>query len=89
MYPKRHPAVTLQQSNDGFVLSHGETGEKKKINEIGAVLWILCDSNHSCADMVAYIRKTCSDVPETVESEVYSFIQALEEIGFLEKDSNV
>ena len=89
MYPKRHPAVTLEKNNTGFVLSHGETGEKKKINEIGAVLWILCDSNHSRADMVAYIKKTCIDVPETVESEVHSFIQALEKIGFLEKDSNV
>jgi len=84
MYPKRHPAVTLEKDNDGFVLSHRETEEKKKINEIGAVLWILCDGNHSREDMVAYIKKTCFDVPETVEDEVHSFIQALEKVGFLE-----
>jgi len=89
MYPKRHPAVTLEKDNNGFVLSHRETGEKKKINEIGAVLWILCDGNHSCEDMVVYIRKTCTHVPETVEDEVYSFIQALEKAGFLEKDLHV
>jgi len=84
MYPKRHPAVTLKRDNDVFVLFHRETRDKKKINGIGAVLWILCDGNHSHEDMVAYIKKMCFDVPETVENEVYSFIQILEKIGFLE-----
>lgn len=89
MYPKRHPAVTLQRDNDGFAFSHQKTGETKKINGIGAVLWILCDGDHSRADMVAYIQKMCTDVPEKVESDVHSFIQALEKVGFLERDTHV
>lgn len=84
MYPKRHPAVTLERDNDGFALCHRETGEKKKINDIGSVLWILCDGNHSIEDMVSHIEKMCLSVPETVENEIFSFIHALEEVGFLE-----
>jgi hypothetical protein len=89
MYPKRHPSITLEKDNNAFVLFHRETGEKKKINEIGAVLWILCDGKHSREDMVVYIRKTCTDVPETVENDVVSFIQQLKKAGFLEKDSHI
>lgn len=89
MYPKRHPSVILGKEKDCIVLFHCETGEMKKTNEMGAVLWELCDGNHSCEEMVVYIRKTCTNVPETVEEEVYSFIQALEKVGFLERDLHV
>lgn len=84
MYPRRHHAVIMEREQDIVILFHCGTGEMKKTNEMGALLWSLCDGKHSLHDMVAHVKKTCTDVPETVDEDVQSFIHSLGKAQFVE-----
>ena len=87
--PLRHQEGILAQEAQGqTVLLRLEDGGYYAVDEVGAMIWELCDGQRSVAEIVALL---CAefDAPEaTVRSDVLEFIGDLRREGLLVVDGS-
>ncbi len=76
-------AVLREEFDDWAILFNPETADAVGINPVGVAAWKRMDGRHTVDQIVAEIRRDFSQVPETVASDVDSFIQKLIESGFV------
>jgi hypothetical protein len=79
MRPERLPNVVFRDLVDGEVIVLAADGETTTVlNPIGAVIWSLCDGNHSLDEIAALIGERFPDLPlEQIASDVKLLVEQL------------
>jgi hypothetical protein len=72
------------EAGKGAVLLHLDSGDYRKLNEVGALIWTLLEDSPTREELVARIRAAITQPPPDLESEVEAFLGALRERGLLE-----
>lgn len=79
--PIANPAVVLREEFDNWgILFNPDTGKAIGINSIGAYIWKKLDGR-KIDDVIKSINNEFSDIPESVDQEVVSFIESLVKYG--------
>ncbi|MGC9348505.1 MAG: SynChlorMet cassette protein ScmD [Anaerolineae bacterium] len=82
--PVANPVAVLREEfEDWGVLFNPDTADAVGINEVGVVAWKMMDGKHTVSDIVGAVEDRFADVPESVESDINSFIEQLIERGFV------
>jgi hypothetical protein len=68
----------------GGVLLHLDSTQYHGVNEVGAAIWELAESDISVADLVTALRDRLDDPPADLESDVESFLTELSERQLVE-----
>lgn len=76
-HPKRKKEILLQAAAETMVLFNLDNGQYYAIDELGGVLWELCDGTHSVSELVAMICEQYNTTAETAESDVLEFLGEL------------
>ena len=67
----------------GGVLLHLDSGEYRRVNETGAMIWELLEAAPTRVELLTRLRDRIDDPPETLEAEVVAFLQALHQRGLV------
>lgn len=67
----------MQEAAGSHILVNPGRGQCYALDEIGAVIWSLCDGAHSVADIVAAIVAEYDAPAETVEADTLELLQDL------------
>ena len=82
--PIVNPLVVLREEFDDWaVLFNPDTADAVGINPIGIVVWKKMDGTRTLADLVAQVRATFAEVPDSVNDEVSAFVDNLAQKGFV------
>lgn len=68
----------LAEGSGGVVL-HLDTAAYHGVNETGAYIWSLLEGGARYRDVLARLRQDMEGAPDTLETEVTDFVQALRE----------
>ncbi|MDZ7371530.1 MAG: SynChlorMet cassette protein ScmD [candidate division KSB1 bacterium] len=72
--------VLREEFDDWGLLFDPDRAAAFGVNPIGADIWKLLDGHHSIGEIIEIIKNSYSEVPNTAESEIIEFIQALIEL---------
>ena len=75
--PRRQESILMQQAAGSHILLNPRRGECYALDDIGALIWSLCDGAHSIADIVAAICAEYDAPAETVEADTMELLQDL------------
>jgi SynChlorMet cassette protein ScmD len=82
--PKANPCIGLREDfEDWAVLFDPNTTNAVGINPVGVAIWKKLDGAHNLNALVAEVRATFCDVPDTVDDEVSAFVDSLAQKGFV------
>jgi SynChlorMet cassette protein ScmD len=85
--PVASPTVVLREEFDDWaVLFDADTAAAVGTNPVGVVVWKLLDGRHDLEQIVAEVRRSFADVPETVADDVQGFLARLAEKGFVGRE---
>lgn len=75
--PCRQDSILTQQTAGSHILLKPDSGQCYALDDIGSVIWSLCDGAHSIADIVAAIVAEYDAPVETVEADTMELLQDL------------
>ena len=75
--PRRQDGVLAQEAQGQTVLLRLEDGSYYAVDEVGAMIWELCDGRRSLHDMVASLCEQFEAPRETVAADVLEFVSDL------------
>ena len=75
--PCRQDTILLQQAAESHILLNPDNGQCYALDDIGAMIWSLCDGTHSVSDIVAAIVSEYDAPDETVEVDTMELLQDL------------
>ena len=82
--PIANPVVVLREEFDDWaVVFNPDTAEAAGINPVGVAAWKMMDGSRTVGEIVAAVRETFDEVPESVSEEIASFVENLAEKGFV------
>ena len=82
--PIANPIVVLREEFDDWaVLFDPDTAKAVGINPVGVAIWKLMDGERNLEKIVAEVKDSFADVPETAFEEVIAFVNNLAESGFV------
>ena len=82
--PIANPVVVLREEFDDWaVVFNPDTAEAAGINPVGVAAWKMMDGSRTVGEIVAAVRETFDEVPESVSEEITSFVESLAEKGFV------
>ena len=86
-YPRRAPEVLEEAvGEEDVVLCHPFREEVLLLNEMGAVLWELCEGERTLEDIVGEIVHSLDADEEQVRADVVAFVVDVKGRGFLNLD---
>jgi SynChlorMet cassette protein ScmD len=81
--PIANPIVVLREEFDDWaVLFNPDTAYAVGTNPIGVAIWKLMDGRRSIEEIVAIIKNSFDDTPDTACKEIHAFVDKLAENGF-------
>ena len=79
-----NPDIVLREESDEWALLFDPTsGQVVGVNPVGALIWKLLDGQHSIDRIAESVQAEFSGVPDTIHTEVKTFIDQLIERGFI------
>lgn len=72
----------------GGVLLHLDSGEYRRLNEMGAMIWHLLEDEPTRDELITALRSRVEDPPADMSDQVDVFITSLRERGLLEVASS-
>ena len=75
--PRRRTGVLAQEAQGQTVLLRLDDGSYYALDEVGAMIWELCDGERSLADVVAELCAEFEAPEETVAADVVEFVNDL------------
>jgi hypothetical protein len=82
--PNKRTVFRKMEDGAGGVLLHLDTGEYRRLNEMGATIWSLLQGGPTRAELIAALQSQVEDPPADMTDQVDAFLAALEERGLLE-----
>ena len=76
-WPRRQDSILMQEAAGSHILLSPGSGQCYALDEIGAMIWTLCDGAHSIADIVSAIVSEYDAPVETVEADTMELLQDL------------
>jgi glycerol-3-phosphate O-acyltransferase len=76
-YPRAQENVIGRSIEKEAVLVLPQRGEIKVVNEVGALIWQLCDGQHSVAQIAETVCQQYDVTPEQAERDTCAFLDAL------------
>jgi len=83
LQPTVRPDLTFRELDDGGVVFDYRTDTIHSLNTTAAYIWILCDGQHTVADIVDSIRNNFSQFESDPEQEVIRIIEQFRELNLL------
>ena len=74
---RRQDSILMQEAAGSHILLNPVSGQCFALDDIGALIWSLCDGAHSVADIVAAIVSEYDAPVETVEADTFELLQAM------------
>jgi Coenzyme PQQ synthesis protein D (PqqD) len=89
MRPRRQPDVVFRELADGETMLLTVSGEAAIVlNPVGAVIWSLCDGDHTLDEIAALIGERFPDLPlEQIAADVRDLIEQLSEAAVIRDES--
>ena len=82
--PIANPIVVLREEFDDWaILFNPDTAAAVGINPVGVAIWKRMDGKRILKEIVAEIRSSFEDAPETAREEIAAFVDKLAERGFV------
>jgi coenzyme PQQ biosynthesis protein PqqD len=81
--PQRKPDYQMETIDGELLLFHPDQQKIFYCNESAALIWQLCDGQHTVAEIVALLREAYPEAAEEIEKDVQVTLQALHEHGAL------
>jgi SynChlorMet cassette protein ScmD len=82
--PIANPIVVLREEFDDWaVLFNPDTADAVGTNPVGVAVWKRMDGKRSLKEIVAEIKTSFEDTPETALEEIAAFVNTLAENGFV------
>jgi len=78
--PSPNTEFSLEQIDDELLLYHPAKTKAVYLNETAALVWQLCDSNRSVADIVSLLEENYPD-SESIRDDVEKTLQELSDTG--------
>jgi hypothetical protein len=75
--PARSPRVLAQQADGATVLLSLDEGTYFRLNEVGALIWDLCDGDHTVGEIVDAISAEYDASLDQVGADVISLVEEL------------
>jgi hypothetical protein len=75
--------VISRRMDDTVVILHARSGLYYTLDDVGALIWTLCDGNHRVAEMVTAICDEYETSTATVELDVLDLLGDLEREGLI------
>ncbi len=85
--PLRQDSILMQEAAGSHILLNPVSGQCFALDDIGALIWSLCDGAHSIADIVAAIVAEYDAPFETVAADTMELLQDLNHEKLLREDS--
>jgi hypothetical protein len=82
-YPRANQQVIGRVIDTEAVLVHPQAGKIKVINETGALIWQLCDGQHSVAQIIDAVCLQYQVEAGQAEADTMQFLEALAQRGLL------
>lgn len=79
--PVRIENFQLERLDDSVLLYHPGLTKTMRLNETAAVLWELCDGEHSVGDMAAMLTDAYPDQAEAIAEDVSVAVRSLVDEG--------
>jgi hypothetical protein len=79
----RRERVIVQQVEGQAVLLDIDSGEYFSLNEVGGIVWELCDGSHSLGSMVEAVCEQYDAEPAVVLSDVGELLEGLSGAGLI------
>lgn len=76
-HPKRKEEILLQATADTMVLFNLDDGQYYAVDQVGGMLWELCDGTRRVSELVTIICEQYDTTAERAESDVLEFLGAL------------
>lgn len=76
--PKRGPQVIAQKASNDLLLFNMEDGSYYSLNEVGGMIWELCDGHHSVSQVVEALAAEYGASPEVLEKDVAELLEGLQ-----------
>ena len=84
-----NPLVVLRkESDDWAILFNPETAKAVGINTTGVLIWNLIDGRRKIEDILSEINEHFLDTPSTATEDIYTFIDEMQQSGFVEYNMN-
>lgn len=87
-YPCANQQVVGRQIQSEAILVHPQAGKIKVVNEVGALIWQLCDGQHSVAQMVEAVCQQFQVETGQAETDILQFLEALAQRGLISESKN-
>jgi hypothetical protein len=81
--PLRHPQVLWRAIEDETLIVNLDTRRVSVLNRVGGEVWALMDGTRQLGEIVEEVGVVYGVVPERVQDDVESFVQALVERDML------
>ena len=81
--PIANPLLVLREEFDDWaILFDPDTGDASALNPVSVFVFKKLDGQHALSDIIAGLKKECTDMPGTAEQEVHDFIAELISKGY-------
>lgn len=84
--PRANTEFSLEEIDDELLLYHPAKTKAVYLNETAALVWQLCDSKRSVAEIVSLLQENYPE-SETIQSDVEQTLQQLADNGAIELES--
>jgi coenzyme PQQ biosynthesis protein PqqD len=85
--PRANTEFSLEEIDDELLLYHPAKTKAVYLNETAALVWQLCDSKRSVAEIVSLLKENYPE-SETIQSDVEQTLQQLADNGAVELESD-
>lgn len=85
--PRANTEFSLEEIDDELLLYHPAKTKAVYLNETAALVWQLCDSKRSVAEIVSLLQENYPE-SETIQSDVEQTLQQLADNGAIELESS-
>ena len=75
--PVRSSRILAQQAQGATVLLSLDEGTYFSLNDVGAVVWEMCDGTHTLAEVVEAVCAEFDAPPDVVTSDVVALVEEL------------
>jgi Coenzyme PQQ synthesis protein D (PqqD) len=75
--PMRRRTVLKQSGTSQIVLFNGETGAYFSLDEVGTMVWGLCDGAHSVSDIVTRLFEEYDATVEVLQTDLMELLQEM------------
>ena len=85
--PFPHPEVMCKDMPDGWtLLVNFDIRSGVSVNRTGALIWRLADGRRTVDDIVAGVRNSFPDAPDSVYDDVVGLLATLSEAGLIDEE---